>query len=127
MAGAETESSQENDSSLVLMADVAGVRLLLTGDLEPPGTGSPGQPASLRADVLKLPHHGSARQDPAFFAATGARVAIVSAGVDNDYGHPAPRTLRLAESLEMTVLRTDQHGAVAVTVRDGRIGQSVRR
>ena len=110
------------------MVDVAGVRLLLTGDVEPPG-----QQAllaggrDLRADVLKLPHHGSARQDPAFFAATGARVAIASAGADNDYGHPAPRTLRLAESLQMTVLRTDQQGAVAITVRDGRLVAATQR
>lgn len=126
--GAETESSRQNDSSLVLLVDVAGVRLLLTGDVEPPGqhallTGG----RSLRADVLKLPHHGSARQDPAFFAATGARVAIASAGAGNDYGHPAPRTLRLADSLQMTVLRTDQHGAVAVTVRDGRLAAATQR
>ena len=128
LAGADTESSQENDSSLVLLVDVAGVRLLLTGDLEPPGQQALlASGRSLRADVLKLPHHGSARQDPAFFAATGARVAIASAGVDNDYGHPAPRTLRLAESLQMTVLRTDQHGAVAVTVRDGRLAAATQR
>ena len=126
--GAEGESSQQNDSSLVLLVDVAGVRLLLTGDVEPPGQQAllaGGQ--SLRADVLKLPHHGSARQDPAFFAATGARVAIASAGADNDYGHPAPRTLRLAESLQMTVLRTDQQGAVAIAVRNGRLVAATQR
>ena len=77
--------------------------------------------------MLKVPHHGSARQDPAFFAATEARVAIASAGADNDYGHPAPRTVQLVRSLGMTVLRTDQQGAVAVTVRDGRIGAVSQR
>src|SRR4029434_4187463 len=83
----EGESSKENDSSLVIMVEVRGLRLLLTGDVEPPGqqailaTG-----ADLDADVLKIPHHGSAEQDPAFFAATHAHLAIASAGVDNDYG-----------------------------------------
>ena len=96
--------------------------------MEPPGQQALlASGGSLRADVLKLPHHGSARQDPAFFAATGARLAIASAGASNDYGHPAPRTLRLAESLGMTVLRTDQHGAVAVIVRDGRLATSAQR
>ena len=70
--GADAESSQQNDSSLVLMVDVAGVRLLLTGDVEPPGQQALlASGRSLHADVLKVPHHGSARQDPAFFAATG--------------------------------------------------------
>ena len=77
--GGDTESAAENDGSLVVMATAAGVRILLTGDLEPPGQAAilAGRP-DLHADVLKVPHHGSARQDPAFFAATGSRVAIMS-------------------------------------------------
>ena len=86
-----------------------------------------GRGADLRADVLKIPHHGSARQDPAFFAATGARLAIASAGPDNDYGHPAPRTMQLARSLGMTVLRTDQQGSAAVTLRDGHLAAVASR
>ena len=77
--------------------------------------------------MLKLPHHGSARQDPAFLAATGRRVAVASAGEDNDYGHPAPRTLQLVESLGMTVLRTDLQGAVAIRTVDGQLSASSRR
>ncbi|HEY6683352.1 MAG TPA: ComEC/Rec2 family competence protein, partial [Propionibacteriaceae bacterium] len=121
LAAGQDESSVQNDSSLVIMVTVARLRLLLTGDVEPPGqqaiveTG-----ADLHADVLKIPHHGSAQQDPAFIAATHARLAIASAGVDNDYGHPAPRTLQLVRSLGMTVLSTDQDGSVAVRQsRDG--------
>src|SRR5215211_6727748 len=96
----QDESSKENDSSLVIMAKTAGLRLLLTGDVELPGQQailSAG--ADLQADVLKIPHHGSAQQDPGFTAATKARLAIVSAGLDNDYGHPARRTLQLVRSL----------------------------
>jgi competence protein ComEC len=124
----EDDSSTQNDESLVVMVTINGFRLLLTGDVEPPGqqailaTG-----ADLRADVLKVPHHGSARQDPAFFAATHARLAIASVGVDNDYGHPAPRTVQLVSSLGMTLLRTDHEGAVAVTAVDGRIGAVTQR
>ena len=115
LAFGQDESSMQNDSSLVIMVTVARLRVLLTGDVEPPGqqaivdTG-----ADLHADVLKIPHHGSAQQDPDFIAATHARLAIASAGVDNDYGHPAPRTLQLVRSLGMTVLSTNQDGSVAV-------------
>lgn len=119
--GPDGESSTENDLSLVIMMTIREVRLLLTGDVEPAGQQRIVQSGvDLRADVLKIPHHGSSRQDPAFFAATRARVAIASAGQDNDYGHPAPRTVQLAESLGMTVLRTDQMGSIAVvTTKDG--------
>ena len=64
------EGSPENNASIAMMVEVSGLRILLTGDLEPESqrailaTG-----ADLRADVLKVPHHGSAQQDPAFIAA----------------------------------------------------------
>jgi len=122
------ESGAENDASLVMIMTVDGVRLLLTGDVEPAGqqavlaTG-----VDLRVDVLKLPHHGSSRQDPAFVAASHARVAVASAGLDNSYGHPAPRTLQLVTSLGMTVLRTDRDGAVAITSHADRLAAVVQR
>jgi competence protein ComEC len=124
----EEESSAENDSSLVMMATTSGLKILLTGDVEPDGQAAMlARGVDLHADVLKVPHHGSARQDPAFFAATGARLAIASAGRDNDYGHPAPRTLQLATSYGMTVLRTDQQGSAAVTLRTGRLAAVTAR
>jgi competence protein ComEC len=122
----EGESSAENDASLAVIATVPssgsgpGVRILFTGDLEPTG-----QQAILRSgvdlsvDVLKVPHHGSSRQDRDFLAATRARVAVASAGRDNDYGHPAPRTVELLRSLGMTVLATSGHGAIAITTNGG--------
>jgi competence protein ComEC len=123
-----SESAAENDSSLVVAMKVGGVRLLLSGDVEPRGQQAIlASGADLRADVLKVPHHGSARQDAGFIAATHARVAIASAGVDNDYGHPAPRTVALLHSLGMTLLRTDTQGSVAVTLRDGSLGAVTQR
>ena len=124
----EEESSAENDSSLVLMATTSDLRILLTGDVEPVGQAAMlARGVDLRADVLKIPHHGSARQDAAFFAATGAMLAIASAGQHNDYGHPAPRTVQLAQANGMTVLRTDQQGSVAIAVRNGRLAAVTSR
>lgn len=126
-AGTE-ESAAENDASLVLKLTVQGMRLLLTGDVEPAGQRALlAGGADLRAEVLKVPHHGSSRQEPAFFAATQARYAVASAGPDNDYGHPAPRTVALATSLGMTVLRTDVQGSVAVVSRDGALAAVTQR
>ncbi|MGI8612435.1 MAG: ComEC/Rec2 family competence protein [Nocardioidaceae bacterium] len=109
-----------NDSSVVLSVQSAGITLLLTGDVEPSAQSQLEQwGSSLHADVLKVPHHGSRYQDPAFLADVGASLAIVSVGADNDYGHPAPETIALLQSLGETVLRTDEVGDVAVVVRDG--------
>lgn len=117
--GDSPEGAVANNASVAMMLDTGGVRVLLTGDLEPESQRAVlAAGTDLRADVLKVPHHGSGRQDAGFVAATGARLAIISAGVDNDYGHPAPRTLDLLRHAGMAVVRTDTDGAVAV-VRDG--------
>jgi competence protein ComEC len=128
VAAGQDESSQQNDGSLVIMVTVARLRLLLTGDVEPPGQQAIVESgADLHADVVKIPHHGSAQQDPGFLAATHARLAIASAGVDNDYGHPAPRTLQLVRSLGMTVLSTNQVGSVAVGLSNGQLAAVKQR
>lgn len=116
------DGSAANDVSVVLLATVRGVRILLTGDIEPQA-----QAALLRArpdlhaDILKVPHHGSARQDPELFEELGARYGTLSAGVGNPFGHPAPRTVELMRAEGITPLRTDRRGDVALTVEDGRL------
>jgi competence protein ComEC len=77
-------------------------------------------------DVLKVPHHGSRHQDPELLARLGARLAVVSVGADNDYGHPAAATLALLRRSGMKVERTDRDGDVAVVVRDGQLEVRVR-
>ena len=95
----------------------------MAGDMEPEAQQAlaaalPG----LRVDVLKVPHHGSRYQDPALLTGLGARLALVSVGRDNDYGHPALATLQLLRRAGMRVERTDLDGDVAVTVHDGGLG-----
>lgn len=115
--------SPPNDASVVILVRVRGIRILLMGDEE---TGSqtllestyPG----LRADVLKVAHHGSAKQDPELIRSLGAPDAIISAGRGNRYGLPKPSTLALLAQAGMRVHRTDVDGAQAVVVgRDGAI------
>jgi len=116
-------SDNPNDHSVVLLAEVHDVRLLLTGDVEPPSQRTLARAwPSLAVDVLKVPHHGSRFQDLGWLLGLGADVAVVSAGVDNDYGHPSADTLEPLARGGLTVLRTDLDGDVAVTVEDGRLG-----
>ncbi|MDQ8701004.1 ComEC/Rec2 family competence protein [Streptomyces sp. LHD-70] len=115
--GPRPEPEGPNDASVTLLVEVAGLKLLLPGDLEPPA-----QQALLRTlprlppvDVLKVAHHGSAYQDPELMRRLDPRLALISAGRDNGYGHPAPGTLAALRSRGALVLRTDVHGSVAVT------------
>ncbi|PSJ26223.1 hypothetical protein B7P34_24095, partial [Streptosporangium nondiastaticum] len=106
-----------NDASVTLLVRSGGLTALLLGDLEPPAQQAlreahPGLPA---VDVLKVAHHGSAHQDPELIRGLRPRLAVVSAGVGNPYGHPSPRTLAALREQGTAVLRTDTDGPVAVT------------
>ncbi|WP_328657393.1 ComEC/Rec2 family competence protein [Streptomyces sp. NBC_00334] len=107
-----------NDASVTLLVRTAGIRLLLLGDLEPPAqrelARSPAAAGLTGVDVLKVAHHGSAHQDFAFLREVAPRLALVSCGEDNTYGHPAPGTVTALRAQGARVLRTDRDGAVAV-------------
>ncbi|MEU8704802.1 ComEC/Rec2 family competence protein [Streptomyces sp. NPDC048565] len=115
--GPSYPTEEPNDSSVTLLVRSGGLSLLLLGDLEPPAQQGVlrGHPALPRVDVLKVAHHGSAHQDPALLRSAHPRIALISCGADNPYGHPAARTLEALEAAGAKVLRTDVHGAIAVT------------
>ncbi len=107
--------SAPNNASVVVLAEVRGVRMLLLGDVEVAAQ------VALRTslagpgvDVVKVPHHGSRFQDPALAAWTAGRIAVISVGEGNRYGHPAPETLRAWEYAGALVARTDLAGDVAI-------------
>lgn len=109
------DGSSANDASVVLLVDVDGIRLLLTGDIEPPGQAELARLlAGLDVDVLKVPHHGSRHQDEDWLGALRPEVALVSVGPDNDYGHPAPQLLDHLRAAGAEVHRTDEEGDIAV-------------
>ncbi|GIF00228.1 ComEC/Rec2 family competence protein [Paractinoplanes rishiriensis] len=109
-------NSDPNNNSLVLRARVDGVTVLLPGDAETEEQDDLlhrlGAEA-LRADVLKVAHHGSAYQSVGFVDATDPAVALVSVGADNDYGHPNGPLLERIERGGARVMRTDLSGDVA--------------
>lgn len=110
------ESSEENDASLLLRITVDGLSVLIAGDVGEQGQRRYlGLGAALDVDVLAVPHHGSSDQSTEFLAATTPKVALISVGATNDYGHPTAKTLRRVENLGAQVFRTDQHGAIALS------------
>lgn len=118
----QNSGSAVNDVSIVVDIRFGSRRFLLMGDVEQEidpellwaGIGAKrGQP---RADLLKVAHHGSrtASTDP-FLQAVQPRVAFVSAGTGNPYGHPAAGTLQRLRDSGAQVLRTDLDGTLTAS------------
>lgn len=118
----ERADLDRNGASVVLRVSVRGVVLMLTGDVgEAEQDRLVRSGTDLRADVLKVAHHGSADTSARFTEAVGASVATISVGADNDYGHPAAEALEMLQQARTAPHRTDLDGDLAVVVRDGHL------
>jgi competence protein ComEC len=107
-----------NDNSFVVRVAYGSRAILFVGDAEHEEESIllASKPDALRADVLKVGHHGSRTSStPAFVAAVAPSEAIVSAGRRNRFGHPSPDTLATLRRAGCRVWRTDREGAVTVT------------
>jgi competence protein ComEC len=115
--------SDPNLASAIAMVRFGAVRFLLVGDAERPEEGwllDHSAAGSLRADVLKVGHHGSSTSSTAeLLDAVRPRVALISVGAGNRYGHPNAAVLAALAKTGAVVLRTDQQGTVVVRT-DGR-------
>jgi len=116
---------ETNERSLVLIAEAQGRRVLLTGDIE---SGAERRLADccardLRADVLKVAHHGSRTSSTeGFLDAVSPRLALISAGVNNLYHHPSPEVVERLADHGVRVLRTDRSGEIVLRFgKDGRL------
>jgi competence protein ComEC len=94
--------------------DDSGVRFLLPGDIQKKVEQRlVAEHADIAADFLKVPHHGSKTSStPDFVAAVAPKVAVVSDGEANPFGHPAPGTVERYAQAGVRLLRTDRDGAV---------------
>lgn len=117
-----------NDVSIVMLGEYGSLRFLLTGDVEEgidPVLVARGLPT---IDLLKVAHHGSrtatSQQE---LDALRPKVAAVSVGADNSYGHPAASTLRRLLGSGATVFRTDENASISVTLDGVTMSTSVER
>ena len=119
----EIGTEPKNNDSLVVRVQFGDRSMMLPGDAEKQAEASilsENPAAALRADVLKVGHHGSKNSTmPAFLAAVQPQVAVISAGEDNPYGHPSPELLTRLEQAGVRILRTDRDGAVHI-LTDGK-------
>jgi competence protein ComEC len=109
-----------NDDSIVLRLQDGRIHFLLSGDIEKRVESAlVGEHAPLAADFLKVPHHGGkASSTGTFLAAVAPRIAVISVGEANPFGHPAAATVERYEQAGARLLRTDRDGAITA-VTDG--------
>jgi competence protein ComEC len=120
-AGYVPGNSPTNNDSLALRITYRQRSLLLTGDMEKPMERSALAGGELlRADILKVGHHGSNTSsiDP-FLDAVSPRFAVISDGFENTFRHPHPKVLERLATHHARILRTDQDGLVTLRT-DGR-------
>ena len=116
---AGSTSEYRNESCIAGILEFQGFRVLLTGDMTA-GTEArllaESSPDALRADVLKVAHHGSAYSTgEEFLQAVSPAIAVISCGRNNVHGHPALRVTELLEEEGIEIFRTDTMGALGVT------------
>lgn len=119
---AQPAPGSENDASAVVLVEVSGagsheaLQLLFTGDLEEEAARSllAAHPdlVTQGVDVLKVAHHGARNGGSGFIEALSPRVALISAGEDNEYGHPHPETLASLAAVGAHTARTDTQGTI---------------
>lgn len=108
----------KNDASLLLSLTYQDFSMLFTGDISTETEKElMGKKLLQHVDVLKVAHHGSAGSSSAdFLKAVQAKDALISAGVDNSYGHPTKETLERLEEAGCGIYRTDQEGMIRILV-----------
>ena len=119
--GPGAPSEDPNARAIVCLVSYGAADLLLGADAESPVL----LPLRLPpVEILKVSHHGSADDMlPALLAEIRPRIAVISLGEGNSYGHPTPETLAALEAAPgLAVYRTDLHGAVTIESDGRRIG-----
>ena len=109
-----------NENSLVALIKIGGERALFMGDA---GLETErrllASSVKVRADILKIGHHGSAfATSPEFLEAVHPRIALISVGRHNVFGHPASTTLQRIHELGIHIYRTDRCGAIRMTIAE---------
>lgn len=113
----QKEYDDLNEYSLVAKLTVGEKSFLFTGDSSEQAEADMIETGEdLKADVLKIGHHGSSTATTeAFLQAVNPQVAVISCGKDNSYGHPHEETMQRLQEKAMTIYRTDEDGTILAT------------
>lgn len=127
--GPQTEEYVGNDSSLVLYLTTTGPSFLFTGDMEEAAERTflaKYKHTDFRNPILKVGHHGSktSSTDP-FINALQPKMAVISAGRNNRFGHPSKEVLETFQKYQVTVFLTADNGSITVLVEGEKFTVSV--
>lgn len=115
--------SDLNDRSVTVMAEIDGVKFLLTGDAgEPAESAMINDGIDLDCDVLKVGHHGSNTSNSLeFLKKATPEYAAISVGKNNVYSHPSDKVVASLDKVGAEVFRTDRDGDITFYVENGKI------
>lgn len=121
----EENAQDENKNCSVFMIYYGNYKILVTGDLDSEGEREMiryyGDSGRLRADVLKVGHHGSKTSTcEEFLKCVSPKIAVIQVG-KNTYGHPAAETLERLEKQSCIILRNDRSGAIGLRFKKSKI------
>ena len=113
--GDRGSASGKNNDSEVFRLEIGKMSVLFTGDANLSVSSGPSERSDYLIDVLKVPHHGSRYNlNSTFLELAEPRVSVISAGKNNQYGHPHKETISMLKALKQKYLRTDQEGDVVI-------------
>lgn len=117
------DMQDENNKSVIVMAEIDGIKFLFTGDAEAKTEKAlTNEGLNIDCDVLKVGHHGSDSSScQSFLKATTPEYAAISVGKNNIYSHPSDSVVSALESSGAQILRTDTDGDITFYVENGKL------
>jgi competence protein ComEC len=114
-------AASDNNHSVVLRINYGDRKILLTGDIEKETEGELLNAADLlRADVVKVAHHGSKTSSTQYFVnAAQTKLAVISVGRESPFGHPKPEVVERWKAANAKVLTTGENGTISLST-DGK-------
>ena len=111
----QRESKDENDSSIISYFTYDHLKYLYMGDASKQIEKQLMDTYDLKADVIKVGHHGSnTGSDAAFLDSLDCKIALISAGYKNKYNHPSVETLKTLDKLNINTFCTNNSGSIAI-------------
>ncbi len=125
----DEEATDENDSSIIIMAKNGETKFLFTGDAEKAAENKlMDDGINLNCNVLKVGHHGSNTSSSVeFLNACLPEFAVISVGADNSYSHPSETVIKRLSSMGIKTLRTDERGDITFKIINGELSYTAER
>lgn len=108
-----------NNNSIVAQFNYNNFKMLFTGDIEKLAEQQilKTEKAEIRADILKVAHHGSKTSSiPEFIKAVRPKIALIGVGKNNTFGHPNQQTIKNLENIKCRIYRTDLQGEIIIKI-----------